>query len=115
MPALPAGLSDLGRAVEERLAAATGREAKIAGSQGVGGGCIHSTAVLTLQDGRSFFLKYNASAPADMFEREVEGLAVYPFLSKTTFDGEESSSFQIEEIEANPELDPALFERPPEL
>lgn len=47
--------------------------------------------------------------------REVEGLAVYPFLIKTMFEGEESASFQIEEIEANPDLEPALFERPPEL
>ena len=40
----------------------------------VGGGCINNGARLTTQDGSSFFLKQNEQAPADMFQREVEGL-----------------------------------------
>ncbi|MCI0519561.1 MAG: fructosamine kinase family protein [Chloroflexi bacterium] len=40
----------------------------------VGGGCINHGAQLHTADGRTFFLKTNARAPADMFAREAEGL-----------------------------------------
>ena len=41
----------------------------------MGGGCINSGAILESESGKSFFLKTNANNPADMFEREAEGLA----------------------------------------
>ena len=41
----------------------------------VGGGCINDGARLRTQSGRIFFLKRNRQAPADLFEREAEGLA----------------------------------------
>lgn len=40
----------------------------------VGGGCINPSARLEGEDGRSFFLKWNDSAPAGMFEAEADGL-----------------------------------------
>jgi fructosamine-3-kinase len=40
----------------------------------VGGGCINSGARLQTASGRSLFLKTNRHVPADMFEREMEGL-----------------------------------------
>lgn len=40
----------------------------------VGGGCINNGSRIRCHDGGTFFLKTNASAPADMFEREAEGL-----------------------------------------
>ena len=40
----------------------------------VGGGCINNGARLRTSDGPLLFLKTNASAPPDMFEREAEGL-----------------------------------------
>lgn len=43
--------------------------------QPVGGGCINHGARLRMADGAGYFLKTNASAPADMFAREAEGLA----------------------------------------
>lgn len=38
------------------------------------GGCINNGATLQTNSGTSFFLKVNSDAPADMFEREAEGL-----------------------------------------
>jgi len=46
----------------------------VKGSQPVGGGCINAGVVLTTGSGRTFFLKTNHQAPADMFEREAQGL-----------------------------------------
>jgi len=40
----------------------------------VGGGCINDGAVIETEQGRSFFVKTNRSAPPDMFPREAEGL-----------------------------------------
>lgn len=40
----------------------------------VGGGCINNGARIACHDGSRFFIKTNGSAPADMFEREAEGL-----------------------------------------
>lgn len=40
----------------------------------VGGGCINNGARLRTTSGKSFFLKSNQRAPADMFAREAEGL-----------------------------------------
>lgn len=38
------------------------------------GGCIHRATRLRTRSGATFFLKTNASVPADMFAREAEGL-----------------------------------------
>jgi fructosamine-3-kinase len=43
-------------------------------SRGVGGGCINAGTILTTGTGLTFFLKSNRQAPADMFEREAQGL-----------------------------------------
>lgn len=40
----------------------------------VGGGCINNGTRLQTESGRDFFLKTNSHTPADMFEREAEGL-----------------------------------------
>jgi protein-ribulosamine 3-kinase len=47
---------------------------RVTASQPVGGGCINHGARLETASGRTFFLKTNSSAPADMFAREAEGL-----------------------------------------
>ncbi len=47
---------------------------RVAASHPVGGGCINNGARLKTASGRTFFLKTNSRAPADMFEREAEGL-----------------------------------------
>lgn len=47
---------------------------QITASQRVGGGCINNGMRLETNSGERFFLKTNAQAPADMFEREAEGL-----------------------------------------
>jgi fructosamine-3-kinase len=47
----------------------------ITGAVPLGGGCIHDSLRLTTEAGHSLFLKVNASVPADMFEREAEGLS----------------------------------------
>lgn len=44
-------------------------------AQSIGGGCINNGARLKTRSGKTFFLKTNRSNPADMFERESEGLA----------------------------------------
>jgi protein-ribulosamine 3-kinase len=64
----------LRRAVERVISDATGEPAAIQSGQGAGGGCINSATVITLDDGRRFFLKSNPSPLPGMFEREAEGL-----------------------------------------
>ena len=53
------------------LAQGFGRVTRI---QSVGGGCINHGARLETESGQTCFLKSNPSAPADMFQREAEGL-----------------------------------------
>jgi protein-ribulosamine 3-kinase len=66
---------ELRRAVEAALEARDGRPAEIAGDRPVSGGCIHDSRLVELTDGRRLFVKADASAPDDLFEREAEGLA----------------------------------------
>lgn len=47
----------------------------ITGADEVGGGCIHRCLRLRTESGPTLFLKLNPSVPADMFQREAEGLA----------------------------------------
>lgn len=64
----------LNAAVEDLIATATGRTARIEGRRGVGGGCIHDSGLVELDDGRRFFVKSNAAPLPRIFELEREGL-----------------------------------------
>lgn len=57
----------------EKLSELKGTSVRLLGSSGVGGGCINNAMKINTSEG-NFFLKWNASAPADMFQREAEGL-----------------------------------------
>jgi fructosamine-3-kinase len=59
----------LRRALVERL------DAAVVGARALGGGSINQAWAVELADGRSVFVKANAEAPADMFAKEVRGLA----------------------------------------
>ncbi len=48
---------------------------EVVGQRAASGGCINQGRHLETQAGRRFFLKTNPAAPAQMFEREAEGLA----------------------------------------
>jgi fructosamine-3-kinase len=67
--------SALRAAVEAALEQRDGRPASVAADHAASGGCIHDSRLLELADGRRVFLKSDASAPPDLFEREAEGLA----------------------------------------
>jgi len=57
----------------ERLAGIYGSSIRLSGSKSVGGGCIDHAVKISTSAG-DFFLKWNASAPADMFLKEAAGL-----------------------------------------
>jgi fructosamine-3-kinase len=59
--------------VKAALEAAVG--GRVAGARPVGGGDINRADAVTLADGRSLFVKTNASEPAGMFAAEARGLA----------------------------------------
>ena len=65
----------LRRAVAAAVAARDGRPTEVVGERPVGGGCIHDARLVELADGRRLFLKSDRGVPADLFEREAEGLA----------------------------------------
>jgi len=68
----------LAAAVERVVAEREGGDVRIVGSRGVSGGCIHDARIVELADGRRLFVKSDAARagrPADLFEREAEGLA----------------------------------------
>lgn len=46
----------------------------ISSSRSVAGGCINNGSVLKTSSGKTCFIKMNRHTPADMFEREAEGL-----------------------------------------
>ena len=46
----------------------------VSSCRAVGGGCINNGMILHTESGHSLFLKVNPNAPADMFEREADGL-----------------------------------------
>jgi protein-ribulosamine 3-kinase len=60
--------------VRSILEGGAGQTPAIRSATPVGGGCINPAARLEAEDGRSFFLKWNDSAPAGMFEAEADGL-----------------------------------------
>jgi fructosamine-3-kinase len=62
------------RSVEAALEERTGRATALSRIAPVGGGCINPSARLETQSGEAFFLKWNPSAPAEMFAAEADGL-----------------------------------------
>ncbi|MDD4189698.1 MAG: fructosamine kinase family protein [Mangrovibacterium sp.] len=60
--------------VESELRKVSGHNFRILAREPVGGGCISRSAKLKTTHGH-FFLKWNPSAPPDLFLREAEGLA----------------------------------------
>ncbi len=57
----------------EKLAIIYGSLVRLKDSRSVGGGCINHAVKISTSVG-DFFLKWNASAPADMFQKEADGL-----------------------------------------
>jgi len=57
----------------EKLATIHGSSVRLTGSRSIGGGCINHAVKISTSVG-DFFLKWNASAPADMFMKEAAGL-----------------------------------------
>jgi protein-ribulosamine 3-kinase len=66
--------AELQRAVEAALTARAGRRVEVIADHAVAGGCIHDARLLELAGGGRVFLKADATAPPDLFEREAEGL-----------------------------------------
>lgn len=66
----PSVLSAAKAALEMRIGHAT----SIRNAGHVGGGCINPSARLETDGGEAFFLKWNDSAPEEMFEAEADGL-----------------------------------------
>ncbi len=67
-------MSALISAIENLIEEQTQQPATIQSRRGAQGGCISQAEVLTLKDGRLFFVKSNASSHPDLFLREEEGL-----------------------------------------
>jgi len=61
-------------AVEAVLEDRMGRPTRVRVAAPVGGGCINPSARLETEEGEAFFLKWNDSAPPDMFPAEADGL-----------------------------------------
>ena len=64
---------DIIRMCIEKLTEIYGTSVQLTGSRSVGGGCINHAMKISTTVG-DFFLKWNASAPADMFQKEAAGL-----------------------------------------
>ncbi len=64
---------DIIRMCIEKLTDNCGTAVQLTGSRSVGGGCINHALKISTTVG-DFFLKWNASAPADMFQKEAAGL-----------------------------------------
>ncbi|WP_340112477.1 fructosamine kinase family protein [Maribellus mangrovi] len=61
------------RDVEQKMTETFGEQVKVLSSNTLGGGCINHASKLDTNVG-TYFLKWNANCPADMFQREAEGL-----------------------------------------
>jgi protein-ribulosamine 3-kinase len=61
------------RACIEKLSELKGKPVQLLTSTGVGGGCINNAMKISTSDG-DYFLKWNSSAHADLFQREADGL-----------------------------------------
>ena len=60
--------------INEFLKLAFGSSCRLEGSRSLGGGCINNATRVVTNKGL-FFIKWNANAPEDMFEKEAQGLA----------------------------------------
>ena len=65
---------ELSDAIESSLADSLDEKVKIARSISVSGGCINNSMRLDIDSGKSFFAKFNSSAPPEMFLCEFAGL-----------------------------------------
>ncbi|MDC7231838.1 MAG: fructosamine kinase family protein [Spirochaetales bacterium] len=61
--------------LNDALAAVESPGCSVSGERGVGGGCISSCGILTLDTGRRLFIKRNGTGGLDMFCREAAGLS----------------------------------------
>ncbi len=59
--------------VEQKMSQTLGEKVRVLSSNTLGGGCINHASKLETTAG-TWFLKWNAACPADMFEREAEGM-----------------------------------------
>jgi fructosamine-3-kinase len=62
------------RSVEETLSVLRGNPVTVSRTGSIAGGCINPSARIDTSAGESFFLKWNAGAPPEMFEAEADGL-----------------------------------------
>ena len=60
--------------VEQALETWSGGPRRLAQLDPVGGGCVNSAARVTTDQGETWFLKWNARSPRNMFEAEADGL-----------------------------------------
>lgn len=62
--------------IEAAIVSSTGQDANIAGTKSAQGGCINDSRIVTLKDGRQYFIKTHpqASLTPGMFETEFEAL-----------------------------------------
>lgn len=65
--------SELQATVQQYMTKALGETVAIKSSESIGGGCINHASKLLTSSG-TWFLKWNANCPADMFAREAEGM-----------------------------------------
>jgi protein-ribulosamine 3-kinase len=64
----------LAAALTQALWDAEGKRPEVRSAKAVGGGCIHETLRVELDDGRQVFVKSSSDAPADLFPAEAAGL-----------------------------------------
>lgn len=64
----------LKQALESEIGKATGKPFRMAGSQSLGGGCIHNASRISGEDGRTFFIKQNDRSHLAPFKAEAEAL-----------------------------------------
>jgi fructosamine-3-kinase len=58
----------------ESALASSGKPSRIQAVAGLAGGCVNHGARLEIEGGGSYFVKWNTSAPPEMFEAESDGL-----------------------------------------
>ncbi len=83
--------------VQRLVSEKSGRSAAVTGAQPVGGGCINPTARLETDTGETFFLKWNAEAPVQMFAAEADGLTALAEGIRDTASGP-SASIRVPEV-----------------
>lgn len=69
-------VTTLNQAIEAAISESTGQSFRLAGSSGMGGGCINNASRIQGQDGSTYFVKTNASRFLEAFEAESHALTV---------------------------------------